>query len=58
MGDLETTPAPTTTAHEHDRLPDYVARTLDAAAMDRVEAHLLVCDACFAELVVLSLRSG
>lgn len=58
MGETETVPhadaldAPG--AHVRHELAGYAARRLDSEAACRVEAHLLVCDACFAALVVLT----
>ena len=37
-------------------LDDFASDRLDSARSDPIEAHLLVCDACFAAYVALLVR--
>lgn len=59
MGEIETVPTVAgADSHVRHELHDYASRRLESAAACRVEAHLLVCDACFAALVVLTVDRG
>lgn len=53
MGESQTTIAEPDLGHIQDRLADYALRRLGNEEACRIEAHLLVCDRCFAELVLV-----
>jgi len=47
---------PTSEVHVAPLLDDYAADRLETASSDALEAHMLVCDACFAAYVALLVR--
>jgi hypothetical protein len=53
LGESQTTIAEPDLGHIQDRLADYALRRLGNEEACRIEAHLLVCDRCFAELVLV-----
>jgi hypothetical protein len=47
---------PTSEVHVAPLLDEYAADRLETASSDALEAHMLVCDACFAAYVALLVR--
>jgi len=52
----ETDPLLRTPIHMAPWLDDYAAGRLEKASAEQVEAHLLVCDVCFAAYVALLVK--